>query len=35
MIDVTLKLTASGSVEIAAATMDEATLQKIRQARRS
>lgn len=35
MIAVTLKLTPSGSVEIAAATMDEATLEKIRQARRS
>jgi hypothetical protein len=35
MIDVTLKLTTSGSVEIAAATMDEGTLEKIRQARRS
>ena len=35
MIAVTLKLTPSGSVEIAAATMDEMTLEKIRRARRS
>ena len=35
MIDVTLTLTASGSVEIAAAHIDESTLEKIRQARRS
>lgn len=35
MIDVTLKLTSSGAVETAAATMDEPTLEKIRQARRS
>ena len=35
MIDVTLKLAPSGSVETAAATMDELTLEKIRQARRS
>ena len=35
MIDVTLKLTPSGSVEMAAAKMDEPTLEKIRQARRS
>lgn len=35
MIDVTLKLAASGAVEIAAAKMDESILEKIRQARRS
>ena len=35
MIAVTLKLTPSGTVEIAAAKMDEVTLEKIRQARRS
>ena len=35
MIAVALKLTSSGAIEIAAATMDEATLEKIRQARRS
>jgi hypothetical protein len=35
MIAVTLKLTSSGSIEIAAATIEEAALEKIRQARRS
>lgn len=35
MIDVTLTLTPSGAVQVAAADMDEATLEKIRQARRS
>jgi hypothetical protein len=35
MIAVTLTLTAAGSVASAAATMDEPTLEKIRQARRS
>ena len=35
MIAVTLTLTAAGSVEIASASMDEPTLEKIRQARRS
>ena len=35
VIDVTLKLSQSGAVEIAAAKMDEAMLEKIRQARRS
>ena len=35
VIDVTLQLSPSGTVEIAAATMDEATLERIRQARRS
>lgn len=35
MIDITLQLTATGAVAVAAATMDEATLEKIRQSRRS
>ena len=35
VIDVGLKLSQSGSVDIAAAKMDEAMLEKIRQARRS
>lgn len=35
MISVTLTLSSSGSIAVAAATMDEATLEKIRQARRS
>lgn len=35
VIDVTLKLTAAGAVEIAAATMDQSVLEKIRQSRRS
>ena len=35
MIAVTLELSPSGPIEIAAATMEETTLEKIRQARRS
>jgi len=35
MVDVTLRLTAAGTIESAAAIVEEATLEKIRQARRS